>query len=68
MTHAYWGPSHADAAMRRAAESAQCPMRELSSGNVPKAVAALLHAGLVVGWYQGRSEWGPRALGNRSIL
>jgi len=31
-------------------------------------VARLLHAGLVVGWYQGRSEWGPRALGNRSIL
>jgi carbamoyltransferase len=43
-------------------------MRELSPGNVPKAVASLLHAGLVVGWYQGRSEWGPRALGNRSIL
>jgi carbamoyltransferase len=43
-------------------------MRELPIENVPKAVAALLHAGLVVGWYQGRSEWGPRALGNRSIL
>jgi carbamoyltransferase len=68
MTHAYWGPSHSDETMRRAAESARCPMRELSSGNVPEAVAALIHAGLVVGWYQGRSEWGPRALGNRSIL
>ncbi len=68
MTHAYWGPSHSDEAMRRTAESAGCPMRELPSGNVAKAVAALLHAGLVVGWYQGRSEWGPRALGNRSIL
>ncbi|HEV2156691.1 carbamoyltransferase [Bradyrhizobium sp.] len=68
MTHAYWGPAHSDEAMRRAAESAQNPMRELLPGNVPKAVASLLHAGLVVGWYQGRSEWGPRALGNRSIL
>lgn len=43
-------------------------MRELPLEAVPKAAAALLHAGLVVGWYQGRSEWGPRALGNRSIL
>jgi carbamoyltransferase len=68
MTHAYWGPEHSDATMRRVAETAQCPMRELEIGNVAKPVAALLHAGLVVGWYQGRSEWGPRALGNRSIL
>ena len=30
--------------------------------------AAAIAAGEVVGWYQGRSEWGPRALGNRSIL
>src|SRR4051812_49971550 len=30
--------------------------------------AEALAAGAVVGWYQGRSEWGPRALGNRSIL
>jgi carbamoyltransferase len=68
MNHAYWGPAHADDAMRRAAESAKMPMRELSIGDAPRAVAELLHAGLVVGWYQGRSEWGPRALGNRSIL
>ncbi|MCX7172313.1 MAG: carbamoyltransferase, partial [Proteobacteria bacterium] len=31
-------------------------------------VAGLLAEGLVIGWFQGRSEWGPRALGNRSIL
>ena len=30
--------------------------------------SSLLSEGLVMGWYQGRSEWGPRALGNRSIL
>ena len=34
---------------------------------LPK-VAALLESGAVVGWFQGRMEWGPRALGNRSIL
>ena len=68
MDHAYWGPAHGDDVMRRTAESAKMPIRELSDEMVPRAVAYLLHAGLVTGWYQGRSEWGPRALGNRSIL
>lgn len=68
MNHAYWGPAHTEEEMRRVAQSARAPLRELPQATVPKAVARLLHAGLVVGWYQGRSEWGPRALGNRSIL
>jgi carbamoyltransferase len=68
MNHAYWGPSHADDAIRRVAESTDAPVRKLPDEMVPKVAAALLHAGLVTGWYQGRSEWGPRALGNRSIL
>ncbi|CAL76052.1 putative Carbamoyltransferase family protein [Bradyrhizobium sp. ORS 278] len=68
MQHAYWGPDHSQAAMLRAAEATGAPMRELPLVQVPQAVARLIHAGLVVGWYQGRSEWGPRALGNRSIL
>lgn len=68
MHHAYWGPEYSDGAMRRAAETARVPLRQLSPDVVARTVASLLHAGLVVGWYQGRSEWGPRALGNRSIL
>jgi len=68
MRHSYWGPEYSDDEMRRAAESAQTPIRELPIEKAPEVVARLLHAGLVVGWYQGRSEWGPRALGNRSIL
>ena len=68
MNHAYWGPAHSDEAMRRTAESGKVPMRELPLSQIPRAVASLLHAGLVTGWYQGRSEWGPRALGNRSIV
>lgn len=68
MNHAYWGPDHSDDVVRRTAEAAKMPTRELPYEMVPKAVASLLHAGLVTGWYQGRSEWGPRALGNRSIL
>ncbi|MBV8922056.1 carbamoyltransferase family protein [Bradyrhizobium sp.] len=68
MKHAYWGPEYPDDRMRRAAEGAQTPMRAMPIAVIPGVVASLLHAGLVVGWYQGRSEWGPRALGNRSIL
>ena len=68
MSHAYWGPAHGDDVLRHTAEAAGMPMRELPYEQVPKAVAFLLHAGLVTGWYQGRSEWGPRALGNRSIV
>jgi carbamoyltransferase len=37
-------------------------------GDLVRSTAAAIAAGEVVGWYQGRSEWGPRALGNRSIL
>ncbi|HCP18307.1 MAG TPA: hypothetical protein DIT62_03460, partial [Alphaproteobacteria bacterium] len=37
------------------------------NGELVNEVADLIAAGYVTGWYQGRSEWGPRALGNRSI-
>jgi carbamoyltransferase len=44
------------------------PSVELSDTELPARIAALLAEGKVVGWYQGRMEFGPRALGNRSIL
>ncbi len=68
MKHAYWGPLHSEESMKKAAESAGTPWRTLAADRVVPVVAKLLREGLVVGWYQGRSEWGPRALGNRSIL
>jgi carbamoyltransferase len=68
MKHAYWGPEYTGSLVRKAAEGAGFPVHEVSREALPDAVARLLRAGLVIGWYQGRSEWGPRALGNRSIL
>ncbi|HET6553602.1 MAG TPA: carbamoyltransferase C-terminal domain-containing protein [Dyella sp.] len=68
MHHAYWGPEHSAEAIRRAAEGAAMPMRRIPDARLPEVAARLIRAGLVTGWYQGRSEWGPRALGNRSIL
>jgi len=69
MNHAYWGPQYADSEIRLAAESSGLPVDHFGDEETLLfAVARLLAEGKVVGWYQGRSEWGPRALGNRSIL
>jgi carbamoyltransferase len=69
MEHAYWGQEYGADEIRTFLESENIPHQE-----VPQASALLdrvteyLTGGKVVGWYQGRFEWGPRALGNRSIL
>ena len=44
------------------------PMQQLAPQQVPRVAARLLSRGKIVGWVQGRAEFGPRALGNRSIL
>jgi carbamoyltransferase len=74
--HAGWGPAF-DATQIHAALSARaaelrattCATRDFTDTDVLCGeVAELLVQGRVVGWFQGRMEWGPRALGNRSIL
>ncbi|HEV2856136.1 MAG TPA: carbamoyltransferase C-terminal domain-containing protein [Thermoanaerobaculia bacterium] len=81
MEHSYWGPRYGETEIRRALAEA-IPGSRGQDGSwggirvetVPDEdrlaaeTAAALARGGVVGWYQGRSEWGPRALGNRSIL
>jgi carbamoyltransferase len=69
VNHAYWGPQYSDPEIKRAAEGCGLPVRHFDEEEaLCAAVAGLIAEGKVVGWYQGRSEWGPRALGNRSIL
>jgi carbamoyltransferase len=69
MEHAYWGPEYPESRLRVAAESCGHAARYYPTNKqLVEAVADLVAGGKVVGWYQGRSEWGPRALGNRSIL
>jgi carbamoyltransferase len=76
MTHAFWGPSFSDAEVaallgeRRAAIAGEgCAVQRIDDEkNLVEAAAQAIASGLVVGWFQGRMEWGPRALGNRSIL
>jgi carbamoyltransferase len=66
MEHAYWGPEYSDSQMEEALRSHRLAFRRVE--DVERETARLLSQGQVIGWYQGRMEWGPRALGNRSIL
>lgn len=66
MEHAYWGPAFSEADMQTAIRSSGLKFRRVE--DVERQTARLLSEGHVIGWYQGRMEWGPRALGNRSIL
>jgi carbamoyltransferase len=68
MQHAFWGPQYPEPEIRRAAESSRAPLARYDDDRLLDTVVDHLRAGKVIGWYQGRSEWGPRALGNRSIL
>jgi carbamoyltransferase len=73
MDQAYWGPDYSREEIRRAIESnglAQngCAIAELPEQELTKRSAAIIGNGKILGWFQGRAEWGPRALGNRSIV
>jgi carbamoyltransferase len=68
MRHAFWGPGYSDERLRTAAEASGFRVESFETETLVESVADHLVKGHVVGWYQGRSEWGPRALGNRSIL
>lgn len=66
LKHAYWGPEFSAAAVREVLDGAKLSYHETSD---PAATAVeRIAAGKMVGWFQGRMEYGPRALGNRSIL
>jgi carbamoyltransferase len=76
MEDAYLGPGYADEEVAALLASRAGELRELGcevehvadEGRLCALVAAAIAGGAVVGWFQGRMEWGPRALGNRSIL
>jgi carbamoyltransferase len=68
MESALTGPEFDDEACRRALVSAKIPHETLSEDALCKRAAADVAAGKIVGWFQGRMEWGPRALGARSIV
>ena len=66
--HAYWGTEHSESDMEAALRQAGLSFHRHDRPELLELAATHLNSGHVIGWYQGRSEWGPRALGNRSIL
>lgn len=76
MDHAYWGPSFTDEQIgnvldqhRSRIEQAGCRIESIEDeSELCWRTAKAIADGQVVGWFQGRMEWGPRALGNRSIV
>ena len=76
MKHAYWGTSFSEdeilECLNKSSEKIiyeNCTFEKVADDkNLNSTVAKAISVGKVVGWFQGRMEWGPRALGNRSIL
>jgi carbamoyltransferase len=68
MTHAFYGSAYSSGEMRRALIGAGLEFQELDEDELLQRVAHDLANDKIVGWFQGRFEMGPRALGNRSIL
>ncbi|MDA8805037.1 carbamoyltransferase [Candidatus Pelagibacter bacterium] len=74
--HAYWGPSFSNDYIRNLLRSQKnriekenCIIKNFSKvSKLIKLTAAEIEKGKVIGWFQGKMEWGPRALGNRSII
>jgi carbamoyltransferase len=63
-----WGPHYSEAEVRAALDGAGIGYEVLPAERLVERVARAIHDGLVVGWFQGPMEFGPRALGHRSIL
>jgi carbamoyltransferase len=72
MEHAYWGPEFGCEEMRRALRVCEgngaYRIEETGEQGAIRTAAERIAEGRIVGWFHGRMEWGPRALGNRSIL
>lgn len=68
MSGAYLGPQYSDEEIASFLEDHGYPFHKLSEAKLLDAVSAAIADGKVVGWFQGRMEFGPRALGARSIL
>ena len=73
MEHAYWGPGYSTEVLRRTIDASSLASKgfsiaELREEELMSKTAAIIAGGDILGWFQGRAEWGPRALGNRSIV
>lgn len=68
LKNSYLGPEFSESRIQSALQAAGLRGRKLERSALLEETAEQIAAGNVVGWFQGRMEWGPRALGNRSIV
>ena len=74
MKHAYVGPSFSNNTIKKMLDIENLPENKFGAlkvddlNELTERTAIAISEGKVIGWFQGRMEWGPRALGNRSIL
>jgi len=68
MEHAYLGPEFSDEVIKRIVLTQNLEFTEYNEEELLQKAAQFIHNNKTVGWFQGRLEFGPRALGNRSIL
>lgn len=68
LEHAYWGKEFANGEIEKFLKENNIKYEELSEEKLIERTVDLIIQGKVIGWYQGKFEWGPRALGNRSII
>lgn len=68
MNNAFLGPEYTQRDILSFLKSNNIPYSQLENTSLYSTIAERLAQGSVIGWFQGRMEWGPRALGNRSIL
>lgn len=66
MEHVYLGPEFRDEEIKQKLEERKIQYQR--ENDIAKTTAELIAQGNIIGWFQGKMEWGPRALGNRSIL
>lgn len=68
LTHAYWGPSFTNEEIIEQLETVKVPYEVLGEDEVAPCIAEALAGQKIAGWFQLGAEWGPRALGARSIV
>ena len=68
MKGSFWGPEFNRDEIGRYLQDKNIPFEEIPNLDIPEKVADLIDAQKTIGWFQGRMEFGPRALGGRSII
>lgn len=68
LDHAYTGPQFSNDAIKAVLDAQSLSYQQYDEDTLVKQAAEIVANGDVLGWFQGRMEWGPRALGNRSII